>query len=105
MKSIYGASIYSSDVYAAGVHTGLGTDTISINIVFDQDVTGLTLEDFIVTGGTPLELAGSGASYTLVVDPIEPNTVTVRLPAAACVGAVGSLDNVESNTTSSVYSP
>lgn len=52
-----------------------------INVTFDQAVTGLTLGDLIVTGGTPSNLTGSGASYSFELLPNVQGLVTVSIPA------------------------
>ncbi|MDF7807756.1 Ig-like domain-containing protein [Pontiellaceae bacterium B12219] len=55
-----------------------GDYTVQIN--FNEAVTGLELSDFVVTNGTASSLAGSGNSYTVVITPDFGGDVTVILP-------------------------
>ncbi|NNM30975.1 MAG: hypothetical protein HKO57_15760, partial [Akkermansiaceae bacterium] len=56
------------------------TGPFQVNVAFSEGVTGLTIADFVVTGGTATGFSGSGAAYTLTVDPASP-TVAISLPA------------------------
>ena len=58
-------------------------DTVNVDIQFASDVTGFTLSDLLVTGGTALSLVGSGATYTAVVQPTMEGTLNLTIPANA----------------------
>ncbi|MGC4055835.1 MAG: Ig-like domain-containing protein [Paludibaculum sp.] len=62
---------------------------VPVSITFNETVTGLTVADFSVTGGTKGALTGSGASYSLIVNPNADGQVTVDLAAAAVTDAAG----------------
>ncbi len=68
------------------------------NLVFAADVTGLTANDFQITGGSVVSLAGSGSSYYLTIAPIA-GTVSLVLPADAATGTNGN-GNLVSNSLS-----
>ena len=77
---------------------------ISFNLAFKNSgsgvadpVTGLTLSDLVVSGGTASNLQGSGASYTFDVTPSGQGSVIVTLPAATVQDAA-LFDNTASNT-------
>ncbi len=52
----------------------------TVQVDFNEVVTGLQASDFEVSGGTASSLSGSGASYSLVVSPDFGGDVTVGLP-------------------------
>ena len=69
---------------------GLVDGEFVIDIEFSRDVTGLEPEDFVIDNGTPGELVGGGAAYTLTITPIVEGQVTAELPA-------GSAEDLEAN--------
>jgi len=70
----------------------------TVDLAFTEDVTGLELSDFEVTNGGVSELAGSGASYSVVVTPGVEGDVTVVLPEESVTDVDGDmLPNAESN--------
>ncbi|RYD38337.1 MAG: hypothetical protein EOP85_17050, partial [Verrucomicrobiaceae bacterium] len=71
----------------------------TVNVHFSQDVTGLTLSDFVVNHGTATGLTGSGAEYVLSVEPAGFGEVTVKIPANVAVNG-GGLGNYASKTFS-----
>ncbi|MEM9824040.1 MAG: Ig-like domain-containing protein, partial [Bacteroidota bacterium] len=71
-----------------------GAFTVSIN--FDEMVTGLTLSDFTIDNGVLSNLFGSGAAYSLTVQPDSEGLVNLGLPAGAVLDAAGNA-NVASN--------
>ena len=78
-------------------------DSFTVTITFSEAVTGLTAGEIAVTNGTGSNLAGTGVSYTL---DIEPNAnleadVTVRVPANAAVDSANN-GNVEGSETFAV---
>ena len=78
-------------------------DPFTVTIIFSEAVTGLTANEIAVTNGTGSNFAGTGASYTL---DIEPNAnlegdVTVRVPANAALDAAN-LGNIEGSETFAV---
>ena len=69
---------------------------VSVAMLFSEQVTGLTLDDFAITNGTPLELDGdevflgqTGILYTLQVDPDGEGPFTLSVPANAAQDAAG----------------
>lgn len=56
---------------------------IQFNLSFSEPVTGLAATAISVTNGTKGTLAGSGASYTLLVTPNTDGPVTVNVPAGS----------------------
>ena len=60
-------------------------DPFTVTIDFLEDVTGLTAGEIAVNNGTGANLTGTGASYTLDIEPIAnlEGKVTVRVPADA----------------------
>ena len=78
-------------------------DLFTVTITFSEAVTGLTAGEIAVTNGAGSSFAGTGASYTLDIEPspdIEGN-VTVRVPANAAVDGAN-LGNVEGSETFAV---
>jgi hypothetical protein len=64
---------------------------IPISVVFSENISGLTANDFIVSNGTISNLTGSGSSYTISLHPIDNGEVTLQLPAGSAKDTVGNL--------------
>ena len=62
-------------------------DSFTVTIAFSEAVEGLTAGEIAVSNGTGSNFAGSGASYTLDIEPSAnlEGDVTVRVPADAAV--------------------
>ena len=60
-----------------------------VEVEFSEPVTGLSTDDFTITGATATGLTGSGAAYTLTLTPDGFGKVTVGLPADKAQGAGG----------------
>ena len=59
-------------------------ETVDIDLVFSESVTGLATGDFTITNGTINSLSGSGTTYTLeVTASTTAGTLTIELPATA----------------------
>ncbi|MCW0218139.1 MAG: Ig-like domain-containing protein [Prosthecobacter sp.] len=71
---------------------------------FSQNVSGLTLSDFVVSNGTASNLAGSGNSYSLTITPTVAGNVSVSLPAGAAQNS-GAVQSLISNTLLVNYIP
>ncbi|MCP5556200.1 MAG: DUF1929 domain-containing protein [Verrucomicrobiaceae bacterium] len=69
-----------------------------------HSITGVVASDFVITNGVAGALTGSGATYTLRVNPTAGGVVTVMLPAGRAVN-VASVGNLASNTVSTTYTP
>jgi YVTN family beta-propeller protein len=80
------------------------TGAFSVAVNFGESVSGLTANDFLVANGTPASLNGSGAAYTLTVNPAANGEVTVNLPANVCLDITNE-GNVAANTLSVTYTP
>ena len=78
-------------------------DAFTVTISFSEEVTGLTAGGIAVSNGRGSNFAGTGASYTLDIEPnanIE-GDVTVRVPADAAVDGAN-LGNIEGSETFAV---
>ena len=78
-------------------------DPFTVEIEFLEEVTGLTAGEIAVTNGTGSNLTGTGASYTLDIEPIATleGDVTVRVPANVAVDGANN-GNVEGSATFAV---
>ena len=78
-------------------------DPFTVTIDFLEDVTGLTAGEIAVNNGTGSNLTGTGASYTLDIEPIAnlEGEVTVRVPADAAVDGANN-GNIEGSETFAV---
>ncbi|MGL4399924.1 MAG: Ig-like domain-containing protein, partial [Luteolibacter sp.] len=77
--------------------TGSFTATLS----FSENVTGLAMADFSVTGGSVTSLTGSGSAYSLTIQP-SAASVNFSLPPSTVVDSVGN-GNFASNTLTVAY--
>ncbi len=73
-----------------------------VTITFDQNVTGLAPNDFVLTNATLSQFAGSGSAYTAQLTAIAEGELTIFLPEDRAADAVGNR-NVDSNTVTLVY--
>jgi hypothetical protein len=81
--------------------TQVSVGTTQLTITFNEDVTGLSIADFVVTGGSVNSLVGSGDSYTFNLEVASIQTeVQVVLPAGVCQAA-----NLSTNVDSNIYAP
>ncbi|MDQ8182958.1 Ig-like domain-containing protein [Pelagicoccus sp. SDUM812005] len=79
-------------------------DAYQVQINFSEDVTGLALENFDITGGTLSNLVGSGSSYSITVTPGLDVAVTLSLPRHTVTDTDGdNLQNTDSNVLVSQY--
>ena len=78
-------------------------DSFTVTIDFLEDVTGLTAGEIAVSNGTGSNLAGTGASYTLDIEPIAnlEGDVTVLVPVGAAVDGANN-GNIEGSETFAV---
>ena len=74
----------------------------TLDIVFDEPVTGLILAGINVDNGTASALSGSGTAYTATITPDTDGTVTVTLLAGNAFDLAGN-GNVASNVFSVLY--
>ncbi len=70
---------------------------LEFTIQFTEPVTGFTLDDPQITGGTKLSLTGSGSIYVLLITPTTNGEVTCAVPAGVAVDSTG-----HGNTSSNV---
>lgn len=80
-------------------------DQFIVSAVFDEDVSGLDLSDFVVTNGTANNLAGTGSAYTIEVTATAPGDIDVSLPASSATDLDDGLDNLASNTLTVTFDP
>ncbi len=76
-------------VTVTGTGPAVTNTTIPIRIVFNEAVSGFTVGDLTVVGGTAGSFAGSGATYTAVITATSDGTVTVDIDAAVCTDIAG----------------
>lgn len=69
--------------------TGIQTGPFTVTITFPAPVTGLAVADFAITNATGSQLAGTGASYNLLVTPQADGPMTIELPEGAVTGENG----------------
>ena len=74
--------------------SGTQNTAFTVDVIFNENVTGLTLSDFIVTGGTPSNIYALGGSPWYYRFTITPNTnsiadITIDLPANSAIDPVG----------------
>jgi regulation of enolase protein 1 (concanavalin A-like superfamily)/mono/diheme cytochrome c family protein len=96
------AVVAPSVTLSAASSTEAGPFTVQAQ--FSQVVTGLALNDFVVTNATASNLTGSGTSYRVTLTPTATGAVTVKLPANAAQNA-GAAGSTASNTVSVTYTP
>ncbi len=78
------------------------TSAFDVAVVFNQSVSGLSLNDFTISNGTPTGISGSGTTYTLTIDPITEGDVQIVLPANAAIDCADT-GNAVSNTLTVTY--
>ncbi len=77
----------------------------TVTATFTEDVTGLTLNDFLVLGnGTASSFSGSGDTYTFTVTPTAEGTISISLPANSAVDNQANGNN-DSNILNVNYTP
>lgn len=94
------------DLTPPSVTLGAPTSTegaFQVIVTFTEPVTGLSSTDFTITRGLASSLTGSGASYTLTVNP-SGSPVLISLPGNAAVDGAGN-GNLLSNSLSVTYTP
>jgi hypothetical protein len=78
----------------ATLDAGLTTteeQTVQVQINFNENISGLTAEDFVITNGTANNLSEftPGKIYTIEVTANTPGTVTIELPEGSVIDASG----------------
>lgn len=88
----------TSPTVTLSVTAGTKTGIFDVTVSADESITGLTVDDFIITNGTADSLAGSGNSYTLTVTPTADSSgsLLVDLPADSATDAAGNGNNAAS---------
>ncbi|MGJ8653423.1 MAG: Ig-like domain-containing protein [Opitutaceae bacterium] len=76
----------------------------SVYINFTEPVTGLELNDFLITNGMLSKLSGSGASYSILVTPFSSGDVTLNLAEDSVTDLNDNLQNPPSNVLVRAYS-
>ncbi|MEM1321372.1 MAG: Ig-like domain-containing protein [Bacteroidota bacterium] len=74
----------------------------AVTVNFSESVSGLTVDDFSVGNGTAGSLSGSGANYSLQVNPTAPGPINISLPASKASDASGN-GNLASNALTVTY--
>jgi hypothetical protein len=92
----------SPTVAIAPTGTSTNANPISFTFTFSEPVTGLTVDDVIVTNGIKGVLAGGGTTYSLPVTPSGDGDVTVSIPASSAVDAVGNGNRAAASTVTSI---
>ncbi len=79
-------------------------EAYTVQIQFNENVTGLELSDFEISGGSLSNLVGTGSSYTVTVSPGLWVDVSLKLPALSVTDTDGDeLKNIESNVLITKY--
>ncbi|SEB54907.1 hypothetical protein SAMN04489844_0486 [Nocardioides exalbidus] len=78
--------------------TGPQRTAYDVTVSASETVTGLTLGDFTVTGGTADQLTGAGP-WTVHVVPATEGPVVLRLPAGSVTDAAGNGNAIATSTT------
>ncbi len=92
------ADIVAPSMMISGPSAGV-TETFQVTFEFTEDVTGFTIEDIIIAGGTLSNFQGSGSTYTVDVTPVVGQVVTLDVPAGMAQDAAGN-DNEAAQTFS-----
>jgi hypothetical protein len=93
--SVAGSYQVQSDTIAPTVAisgpTTLQRAAFPVTVTFSEPVTGFDLSDVVVSNASLSGLTGSGASYALLVTPIDtaPASIRLEVPAGAAVDAAG----------------
>lgn len=96
-----GSSQVIPDLSTTAVGPVFGAYTV--DVVFDEDVTGLEASDFDVIGGTAsdvLPATGPASVYTVTITPSIEGSVDVTLPSDTILDVDENLPNLASNTLS-----
>ncbi len=64
---------------------------------FSENVTGLTVDDFVVTNGSAVGVTGSGASYAVEISPNFGGDISVMLPRKSVMDEDDGLQNIASD--------
>lgn len=80
---------------------GVVNGNFNATLLFSENVTGLAAGDFLINGGNILSLSGSGASYSLVIEPTA-SAVTLSLPENTATDT-GGAGNFASNPLTVFY--
>jgi len=73
-----------------------------VDLVFDENINGLTTNDFDITNGTISNLSGTGSTFDFNVNPTSEGEVIIYLPANRVTDDAGN-GNVLSNTLNVQY--
>jgi arylsulfatase A-like enzyme len=64
----------------------------TVTATFNESVSQLNANEFVVSNGTPSGLSGSGTTWTVLVTPILNGPVTVDLPSGAVIDVDGNIN-------------
>ncbi len=81
-----------------GAPAGPVNSAFSVSLGFSEPVTGVTLADVAVTGGSASALTGSGSAYAVTVTPSGDGPVVVSVADGAAVDAAGNTSTGDSLT-------
>lgn len=65
------------------------SDPFTVDLTFDEAVTGLALTSLVIDNGTASDLTGSDDSYSFTVTPDHDGTISISLPEGAAQDASG----------------
>ena len=69
-------------------------EPFTVNITFDDEVTGFELRDIQVTNATVTDFTGSGSTYTATIVPTLCDDITIDVPANVAMGTHSLLPNL-----------
>ncbi|MDX1973974.1 MAG: choice-of-anchor D domain-containing protein [Candidatus Sumerlaeia bacterium] len=76
-------------VISSALGTSIPQAPTTIQLTFNESVTGLALGDFVVTNGSVSQLSGSGGAYSVTFTPVAVGAASIGLAANAVQDAAG----------------
>src|SRR5205823_779809 len=76
----------------------------AVTVQFTEPVAGVTSNQFVVSNGQVAGLSGSGATYTITINPQVKGRVSVQFPSGKILGVTGA-SNYASNPLQVDYDP
>ncbi len=73
---------------------------IPVTVTWSAGVTGFTLSDMQITGGTATDLSGGSTVYTFTLTPAGPGVMTIAVPEGAAEDEAGNLSVATTSTVS-----
>ncbi len=81
------------------------TTSFTVDVLFSENINGLSLSDFNVSNGSSSNLSGNGSSYSFTVTPSSAGNVTIVLPSQTVTDLAVNSNTISSNTLNITYNP